>query len=46
MGTRLLDEIQHGPAYAEGNGAPLSIVITGTLLAVLGLFLRITSKAN
>ncbi|MGC4190092.1 MAG: hypothetical protein QM589_02505 [Thermomicrobiales bacterium] len=44
MAARLLGEIQHGPAYAEGNGAPLSIAITGALLAMLGLLLRATAK--
>jgi len=46
MGTRLLEEIQHGPAYAEGNGASLSIMIAGALLAMLGLFLRLTSRPS
>lgn len=44
MATKLLDEFQHGPAYAEGSGASLSIAITGALLAVLGLFLRVTKS--
>ena len=46
MTTRLRDEIQHGPVYAEGSGAPLSVLITGAMLAMLGLILRLLSRAN
>ena len=46
MASHLLDEIQNGPAYAEGNGAPLSILITGVLLAALGVLVRLTSRSN
>lgn len=46
MASHLLDELQHGPVYAEGSGAPLSLLVTGILLAVIGLILRALPRAS